>query len=51
MEYCINEFIKKEDINYEDFIDKVHENNLQKLKYLAEQTPFVLHFVNEQMLF
>ena len=42
MEYCINLFITENKINYEDFIDKVHENNLQKLKYLAEQTKIAL---------
>ena len=36
MEYCIMEFIEKNNIEYDDFIEKVDEDNLQKLKYLSE---------------
>jgi molecular chaperone DnaK (HSP70) len=42
MEYAINEFIDKFEINKDYFIENVDENSLQKLKYLAEQTKIVL---------
>ena len=42
MEYAITEFINENKINKDFFIEKVDENNLQKLKYLAEQTKIAL---------
>jgi molecular chaperone DnaK (HSP70) len=42
MEYCINEFINLHNIDYEQFINQVQENSLQKLKYLCEQSKISL---------
>lgn len=37
MEYCISCFIEKYEIKPEDFLKKITEQNLQKLKYLTEK--------------
>jgi molecular chaperone DnaK (HSP70) len=42
MEYTINQFVNEHKINREYFIEKIDENSLQKLKYLAEQTKIAL---------
>ena len=42
MEFCINEFIRINSLDYNIFIENVCENNIQKLKYLAEQTKITL---------
>lgn len=42
MEYCIMEFIKKNNLDYKNFIDLISENSLQKLKYLCEQSKITL---------
>jgi molecular chaperone DnaK (HSP70) len=42
MEYIINEFIEQNKIHYEEFINCVTENSLQKLKFLCEQAKIAL---------
>jgi molecular chaperone DnaK (HSP70) len=42
MEYAINLFIEENKIEKNYFIENIDENNLQKLKYLAEQTKISL---------
>jgi len=42
MEFCITNFIEKNKLNSNEFIDKVEENSLQKLKYLCEQAKITL---------
>jgi molecular chaperone DnaK (HSP70) len=42
MEYIINEFIEQNKIFYEEFINNVTENSLQKLKFLCEQAKIAL---------
>ena len=42
MEYCINEFINKNEIDSEIFQKEITENMLQKLKYLSEQCKIAL---------
>ena len=42
MEYCVNEFINKYKLNYDSFVIEIKEDNLQKLKYLCEQTKIFL---------
>lgn len=42
MEYTINEFVNQYKLNKDYFIEKIDENTLQKLKYLAEQTKIAL---------
>lgn len=42
MEYVINIFINENKLEKDYFIEKIDENNLQKLKYLAEQTKIAL---------
>ena len=42
MEYCIQKFIEKNEINTENFLENVSENNLQKLKYLSEKAKISL---------
>jgi len=42
MEYIIKKFIEKNNIFYENFIQNVSENSLQKLKLLCEQAKIVL---------
>ena len=42
MEYAITEFINEYKLDKDLFIDKINENSLQKLKYLAEQTKISL---------
>jgi heat shock protein 1/8 len=42
MEYCIDNFINANSLDYQEFIDNVQENNIQKLKYLAEQAKIAL---------
>lgn len=42
MEFCITNFIEKNELNSNEFIDKVEENSLQKLKYLCEQAKITL---------
>ncbi len=42
MEYVINKFLEINNIQYEEFIEEVEENSLQKLKYLCEQAKIAL---------
>ena len=42
MEYVINEFIEKNKLFYEEFINDISENSLQKLKFLCEQSKIAL---------
>ncbi len=42
MEFCINKFIEKFNLEPDDFIEKVNENSLQKLKFLSEQAKIAL---------
>lgn len=42
MEYCINKFIDENNIDYQDFINEIKENSLQKLKFLSEQSKIAL---------
>lgn len=42
IDYCIKKFIEINDIDYEILIININENNLQKLKYLSEQTKIFL---------
>ena len=42
MEYCIQKFIEKNEIDTEHFLENVSENNLQKLKYLSEKAKISL---------
>jgi heat shock protein 5 len=42
MEYCIQEFINENKINYNEFIKNVEENILHKLKYACEQAKITL---------
>ena len=42
MEFCIGKFIESNNINLEEFFEKVDENSLQKLKYLSEQAKIAL---------
>jgi len=42
MEYVINHFINEHKYEKDYFIEKIDENNLQKLKYLSEQTKIAL---------
>jgi molecular chaperone DnaK (HSP70) len=42
MEYIINEFITQNKIFYEEFINNITENSLQKLKFLCEQAKIAL---------
>ena len=42
MEFAINSFINEYKINKDYFIERIDENNLQKLKFLAEQTKIAL---------
>lgn len=42
MEYVINKFLESDNIKYEEFIEKIEENSLQKLKYLCEQAKIAL---------
>ena len=42
MEYVINEFVIENKLDKDYFIEKIDENSLQKLKYLAEQTKIAL---------
>ena len=42
MEYIIGEFIKNNNINYDEFISNISENSLQKLKLLSEQAKISL---------
>jgi molecular chaperone DnaK (HSP70) len=42
MEYTINEFVNEHKLKKDYFIEKIDENALQKLKYLAEQTKIAL---------
>jgi molecular chaperone DnaK (HSP70) len=42
MEFCIQTFIKKNEIDAENFLENVLENNLQKLKYLSEKAKISL---------
>ena len=47
MEYCIKEFIKQNNLIYEDFIENINENSLQKLKLLSEKSKIELSTNNE----
>lgn len=42
MEFCINKFIEQNNLDSDEFIEKVEENSLQKLKYLCEQAKIAL---------
>ena len=42
MEFCIQKFIEKNEIDTENFLENVSENNLQKLKYLSEKAKISL---------
>jgi molecular chaperone DnaK (HSP70) len=42
MEYVIKEFLDENKIDKNNFIENIDENNLQKLKYLAEHTKIAL---------
>ena len=42
MEYCIQEFVNENKINYDEFIENVEEKILQKLKYTCEQAKISL---------
>ena len=43
MEYCIKEFMEKNNLHdVDDFLNKVNENVLQKLKFLCEQAKITL---------
>lgn len=42
MEFVINQFLLQNKINYEEFIENVEENSLQKIKFLCEQSKIAL---------
>ena len=42
MEFCIGKFIHNNNLDSDEFIDKIEENSLQKLKYLCEQAKIAL---------
>jgi heat shock protein 5 len=42
MEYCINLFINENNLDYQDFINEIKEDSLQKLKFLSEQAKIAL---------